>query len=71
MKSDSYTKFVLTVIALSLFVIAIQMSTTQAHAQANRGQFLFTESGALVVAICDANGPSSRYHCAEVRRLHH
>jgi hypothetical protein len=69
MKSDLYTKVVLAVIALSLSVIAVQLTTKDAHAQV-RGQFLFTESGALIVAICDANGPASRYHCAEVNKLH-
>jgi len=70
MKTDLYTKAVLTIIALALSGIAIQMTTTQAHAQVNRGhQFLFSESGALIVAVCDANGHPSRYNCAEPGKL--
>ena len=69
MKSDLYTKFVLTVIALSLFVIAIQLTTKEAHAQSN---FRFSQSGALIVSICN---PQARYggtfDCAEVEKLEH
>ena len=35
MKTDLYTKFVLTVIALALSVIAIQQTLTPAYAQSN------------------------------------
>jgi hypothetical protein len=70
MTTDLYTKAVLTVIAIALSGIAIQLTTTQAHAQVNRGhQHLFTESGALIVAICDPNGHPSIYNCAQVKRL--
>ena len=67
MKTDLYTKAVLTVIAISLAGIAIQLTTKEAHAQSNK--FVFTESGALIVSVCDSNGNPSRYNCAEVRRL--
>ena len=67
MKTDLYTKAVLTVIAISLSAIAIQLTTKEAHAQSNK--FVFTESGALIVSVCDSNGNPSRYNCAEVRRL--
>ena len=50
MKSDLYTKFVLTVIALSLSVIAIQLTTKEANAQSGAK---FSPSGALIVTICD------------------
>ena len=67
MKTDLYTKAVLSVIAISLSAIAIQLTTKEAHAQSNR--FIFTESGALIVSVCDSSGNPSRYNCAEVRRL--
>jgi len=67
MQTDLYTKAVLTVIAISLSAIAIQLTTKEAHAQSNK--FVFTESGALIVSVCDSNGNPSRYNCAEVRRL--
>jgi hypothetical protein len=67
MKSDTYTKFILTIIAIALTAIALQTSIKDAHAQSNR--FLFTQSGALIVAICDSQGNPSRYNCAEVSRL--
>jgi hypothetical protein len=59
MKSDLYTKFVLTVIALSLSVIAIQLTTKEAHAQSG---MRFSPTGALVVTICDFRYGS----CAEI-----
>ena len=67
MKSDLYTKFILTIIAIALSAIAIQSSIKDAHAQSNR--FLFTQSGALIVAVCEANGNPSRYLCAEPAKL--
>ena len=68
MKSDLYTKFVLTVIALSLSVIAIQLATKDAHAQSNR--FTFSSSGALIVSICDPTGTGyGTFNCAEVGKL--
>jgi hypothetical protein len=67
MTTDLYTKAVLTVIAISLSGIAIQLTTKEAHAQSNR--FVFTQSGALIVSVCDSNVDPSRYNCAEVKRL--
>ncbi len=54
MKSDLYTKFVLTVIALSLSAIAIQNTIPSAFAQSG---------GIQKVVICDARYPS---FCADV-----
>jgi len=51
MQTDLYTKAVLTVIALALSGIALQLTTKDAHAQ--QGGFRFTESGALMVTPCD------------------
>ena len=67
MKTDHYTKAVLTVIAISLSALAIQFTIKDAQAQQNG--FVFTQSGALVVSICDSNGSRYSYNCAEVRRL--
>jgi hypothetical protein len=68
MKADLYTKFVLTAIALSLSVIAIQLTTKDAHAQSNR--FTFSTSGALIVSICDpASTGYGSFNCAEVEKL--
>lgn len=69
MQTDLYTKAVLTVIAIALTGIAIQLTTKEAHAQSNR--FLFTQSGALIVSVCDSSGSPTYYNCAEVRRLEH
>ena len=63
MKSDLYTKFVLTVIALALSAIAIRLTTKDAHAQP--GGFRFTETGALMVAQCEPvyGDSSKRVYC--------
>ena len=73
MKSDLYTKFVLTAIALSLSVIAIQLTTKEAHAQSG---FIFAPSGALVVTVCNATrsgglapNRGGQLICAEAERL--
>lgn len=68
MKTDLYTKFVLTVISLSLFVIAIQLTTKEAHAQSQ--SLRFSPSGALMVTVCDPIGALSRqggWTCADVK----
>ena len=69
MKTDLYTKVVLTIIAISLSGIAIQMTTKEAHAQ--QRNFTFTETGALIVSICDVNLTGGRFLCAEVDKLEH
>jgi hypothetical protein len=51
MKTDLYTKAVLSVIALALSGIAIQLATKDAHAQ--QARFRFTRSGALMVTQCN------------------
>ena len=57
MKSDLYTKSILTVIAISLSLIAIEMTTKTANAQAYNAQ-----SRVQLVAICNPDGKS----CAEI-----
>jgi len=52
MTTDRYTKAVLTIIALCLSVIAIQLTTKDAHAQSQG--LKFAPSGALMVTLCDA-----------------
>ena len=64
MKTDLYTKFVLTVIALSLSVIAIQLTTKDAHAQSQG--LRYSPSGALMVTICHPGGSRSGWTCADV-----
>ena len=54
MKTDLYTKAVLTVIAISLAGIAVQLTTKEAHAQTQG--LLFSPSGSLMVTICDPMG---------------
>jgi|APGre2960657444_1045066.scaffolds.fasta_scaffold10786_6 hypothetical protein len=54
MKSDLYTKFVLTVIALALSTIALQHAIPSAFAQSENIQ---------KVVICDPQNPSL---CAEI-----
>lgn len=63
MQTDLYTKAVLTVIALALSGIAIQLTTKDAHAQS--GGFSFTETGALMVAQCEPvyADSSKRVYC--------
>ncbi len=50
MKVDLYTKAILTVIALALLAIALQLTIPSAFAQNN---------GIVKVAICDPNRPDS------------
>ena len=57
MKSDIYTKSILTVIALSLSVIAIELTTKNANAQAFDAQ-----SKVQLVAICNPDGKN----CADI-----
>jgi hypothetical protein len=57
MKSDLYTKAILTVIAISLSLIAIEMTTKTANAQAYNAQ-----SRVQLVAICNPDGKS----CADI-----
>lgn len=64
MKTDLYTKFVLTVIALSLSVIAIQLTTKDAHAQ--QQGFKFSKNGLLMVTVCD-NAYNETY-CVDVSK---
>ena len=66
MKTDLYTKAVLTVIAISLAGIAIQLTTKDAHAQTQG--LLFSPSGALMVTICDPSGSRYSWTCADVPR---
>jgi glucose uptake protein GlcU len=67
MTTDRYTKAVLTIIALCLSIIAIKMTTKDAHAQ--QQAFKFSRSGALIVTICDANGNGYSFNCADVEKL--
>jgi len=68
MKSDLYTKIVLTVIAVSLSVQVLQIITKAAYAEAQG--LLFSPSGALMVSICDPVGPLGQrragWTCADV-----
>lgn len=62
MNTDRYTKGVLTVIALSLTAIAVQMAIPDAHAQRYSGS-----NGIQLVAICDVRYQGSGgVHCADV-----
>ena len=66
MTTDRYTKAVLTVIALALSAIAIQLTTKDAHAQ--QAGFRFTKSGALMVTQCDfepRQGSPSFVYCKD------
>ena len=51
MTTDLYTKAVLTVIAISLAGIAVQLTTKEAYAQKTQG-FKFAPNGALMVSNC-------------------
>ena len=65
MKTDLYTKAVLTVIAISLAGIAVQLTTKEAHAQSNR--FTFTQDGQLRVSICNPRGSADgQVYCADI-----
>jgi len=66
MQTDLYTKAVLTVIALALAGIAIQLTTKDAHAQSN---FTFMPSGALMVTVCDSGVAYRPVQCAEAEKL--
>jgi hypothetical protein len=68
MTTDRYTKVVLTIIAISLSAIAVQLTTKEAHAQSG---FRFAPSGALIVTICNASHNYASYRCAEVDKLEH
>lgn len=57
MKTDLYTKVILTIIAISLTGIAIQMTTKEAHAQAYN-----SVSRVQLVAICNPDGKN----CADI-----
>ena len=68
MTTDLYTKAVLTVIAISLAGIAIQLTVKEAHTQSQ--SLSFSPSGALMVTICDptgALGQQGGWTCADVR----
>ena len=65
MKTDLYTKAVLTVIAISLTVVAIQLSIKPAFAQS--GNFSFTQGGQLRVSICNTRfSADGQVYCADV-----
>jgi hypothetical protein len=65
MTNDRYTKAVLTIIALSLSVIAIQLTTKEAHAQ-NRGP-VYAENGAMWVAVCNIRSSNDgKTYCADI-----
>ena len=60
-KIDVYTKLVLSVIAVSLMVIAVQMTIPSSYAQ----QYSST-NGVQLVAICNSVSSNGRVHCADV-----
>lgn len=68
MKTDLYTKAILTVIAISLAGIAIQLSTKDANAQA-QSKLLFARSGALMVTVCDSVLRGNTITCADAEKL--
>ena len=67
MTTDRYTKAVLTVIAVALSAIAIELTLKDAHAQSG-GRL--SPSGALMVTICDPIGALGQrgtgWTCADV-----
>jgi hypothetical protein len=65
MQTDLYTKAVLTVIALALSAIAIQLTTKDAHAQSSG--FRFTENGALMVSECHPNYIEGLVFCSPIK----
>jgi len=61
MTNDRYTKIILTVIALSLSVIAVQLTMKDANAQT------FSSNGIQLVAICNMQkNYSGRVECADI-----
>ena len=69
MTTDLYTKAVLTIIAIALSGIAIQLTTKEAHAQIYTGDRgpVYSPNGALWVTVCN---PRKSYdgqtYCADI-----
>lgn len=61
MNTDRYTKGVLTVIAVSLAAIAVQMAIPDAHAQRYS-----RNNGIQMVAVCNLNSEYGVTNCADV-----
>ncbi len=59
MKLDLYTKFILTVLAVSTTTIAVNMTLPSANAQR-----VDRESGMMMFRICERDGPT--INCADV-----
>jgi glucose uptake protein GlcU len=68
MTTDRYTKVVLTIIALSLSIIAIQLTSKEAHA--NQQAFRFNQDGLLMITTCNERGTSS-FICSDGRIYYH
>lgn len=69
MTNDRYTKAVLTVIALSLSVIAIQLTTKDAQAQIYTGVRgpVYSNNGAMWVTVCNPRqSPDGKTYCADI-----
>ena len=69
MTTDRYTKVVLTIIALSLSVIAIQLTTKQAHAQRFTGVQgpVYSPNGSQWVTVCNPRqSPDGKTYCADI-----
>jgi hypothetical protein len=69
MTNDRYTKAVLTVIALSLSVIAIQLTTKDANAQIYTGVRgpVYSPNGAMWVTVCNpTQSPDGQTYCADI-----
>jgi hypothetical protein len=65
MHVDKYTKTVLTVIAIALSAIALQISLPSAFAQSN--SFSFTPHGMLRVSVCNPRASSDgQVYCADI-----